>query len=82
MTADCCLKYVKELDKRTQRHAVTYKHQKPDGGCNIPAVIFIMRRGRLFCTNPNEKWVKELMQKIDKKGYKHLKHNPRHPMKN
>ncbi|XP_060940573.1 C-C motif chemokine 25 [Limanda limanda] len=61
---DCCLKYVKHI---SQKHAVAYRVQKVDGGCNIPAVIFIMKKGRLFCTNPKESWVPKLMDKIDQK---------------
>ncbi|KAM9845274.1 C-C motif chemokine 20 [Aulostomus maculatus] len=64
---DCCLKYVKKLHKSTQRNAVEYRHQLADGGCNIPAVIFTMRKGRVFCTDPRELWVKELMEFVDKK---------------
>ncbi|XP_059201286.1 C-C motif chemokine 21a [Centropristis striata] len=67
---DCCLKYVKKLGRNVQRHAAEYRWQVPDGGCNIPAVIFTMRRGREFCTDPREKWVAELMKKIDGKGKK------------
>ncbi|XP_062261102.1 C-C motif chemokine 21b [Platichthys flesus] len=62
---DCCLKYVKHI---SQRHAVGYRLQEQDGGCNIPAVIFIMKRGRVFCTNPKESWVQNLMDKIDQMG--------------
>merc|ERR1711915_407833 len=43
-----------------------------DGGCNIPAVIFPMRKGRVLCTDPREKWVKDLMSRIDKSR----KHRP------
>ncbi|TNN88359.1 C-C motif chemokine 21 [Liparis tanakae] len=65
---DCCFKYVKnEMKQRTQRHAVKYREQVVDGGCNIPAIVFTMRRGRELCTDPKEKWVKDLMKKIDKK---------------
>ncbi|XP_069014159.1 C-C motif chemokine 20 [Embiotoca jacksoni] len=67
---DCCLKYVRELNHKTQRHAVKYRLQKADGGCNIPAVIFTMKRGRRFCTDPREQWVEELMMKIDRKAPK------------
>uniref|UniRef100_A0A3P9P7D9 Chemokine (C-C motif) ligand 25a n=1 Tax=Poecilia reticulata TaxID=8081 RepID=A0A3P9P7D9_POERE len=70
---DCCLKYVKNLANNVQKHAVNYRRQRTDGGCNIPAVIFIMRRGRKFCTDPNEKWVKELVLKIDEKNEKNEK---------
>ncbi|MEQ2282434.1 hypothetical protein AMECASPLE_000674, partial [Ameca splendens] len=77
---DCCLKYVKSLTKSVQKHAVKYRYQKTDGGCNIPAVIFTMRKGRKFCTDPNEKWVKELVKKIDEKdGMISPKKHSRHP---
>ncbi|KAL3055464.1 hypothetical protein OYC64_018191 [Pagothenia borchgrevinki] len=75
---DCCLKYVKQLGRSTQRHAVAYRLQVPDGGCNIPAVIFTMKRGREFCANPKEKWVPVLKKKIDRRPRGHkkpMKHN-------
>nr|QZC92282.1 chemokine (C-C motif) ligand 25a [Sebastes schlegelii] len=65
---DCCFKYVKRMNHRTQRHAVKYRLQVTDGGCNIPAVIFTMKRGRDLCTDPREDWVAELKQKIDAKA--------------
>ncbi|XP_037537766.1 C-C motif chemokine 20 [Nematolebias whitei] len=64
---DCCLKYLKNMEKHIQKNAVKYKYQKTDGGCNIPAVIFTMRKGRKYCTNPRENWVKELMNKVDER---------------
>uniref|UniRef100_UPI0037E76D77 C-C motif chemokine 4 homolog n=1 Tax=Semicossyphus pulcher TaxID=241346 RepID=UPI0037E76D77 len=67
---DCCLWYVKKLGSKTQKHAVRYRWQVPDGDCNIAAVIFTMRKGREFCTDPNDQWVKDLMNKIDRKGAK------------
>ncbi|XP_070701806.1 C-C motif chemokine 25 [Pempheris klunzingeri] len=75
---DCCLKYVKTMTYSRQRHAMMYRRQMVDGGCNIPAVIFTMRRGRVLCANPNEKWVNELTKKIDEKLAKRLqrKENP------
>ncbi|XP_040910262.1 C-C motif chemokine 25 [Toxotes jaculatrix] len=72
---DCCLKYVKHLSHSIQKHATRYKVQETDGGCNIPAIIFIMRRGRMFCTDPREKWVIELKDKIDKKQTKSMRNN-------
>uniref|UniRef100_A0A8P4KBD5 Chemokine (C-C motif) ligand 25a n=1 Tax=Dicentrarchus labrax TaxID=13489 RepID=A0A8P4KBD5_DICLA len=65
---DCCLKYVKRMSRGTQKHAVDYRLQVTDGGCNIPAVIFVMRKGRVFCTDPREKWVEELRERIDKRN--------------
>ncbi|XP_038573502.1 C-C motif chemokine 20 [Micropterus salmoides] len=64
---DCCLKYVKKMNVNSQKHAVSYTMQFTDGSCNIPAVIFKMKRGRVFCADPKEKWVEELVTKIDKK---------------
>ncbi|XP_029309873.1 C-C motif chemokine 20 [Cottoperca gobio] len=64
---DCCLKYVRKIGRSTQRHAVQYRQQVTDGGCNIPAVIFTMKKGREFCTDPRERWVKDLMKMIDRK---------------
>ncbi|XP_078120945.1 C-C motif chemokine 21 [Sander vitreus] len=76
---DCCLRYVKRMSKATQTRAVKYRWQVTDGGCNIPAIIFTMKKGVEFCTDPRETWVKQLMTKIDKKipkkGHKkHRKH--------
>ncbi|XP_077377454.1 monocyte chemotactic protein 1B [Festucalex cinctus] len=70
---DCCLTYVKELNKRTQERAVKYRIQETDGGCNIRAVIFTMRKGRVYCCDPQDAWVQELMTSIDKKAVKHVK---------
>ncbi|KAM7379595.1 hypothetical protein PAMP_005140 [Pampus punctatissimus] len=68
LAQDCCLKYVKKLSNGTQRFAVKYRRQETDGGCNIPAIIFTMKRGRVFCTDPKEKWVSELMKRVDRKA--------------
>ncbi|XP_013862897.1 C-C motif chemokine 21c [Austrofundulus limnaeus] len=62
---DCCLKYLRNVEKHFYKNAVGYRVQKPDGGCNIPAIIFIMKKGRKYCANPNEEWVQGLMRKVD-----------------
>lgn len=79
---NCCLKYVRSMSPAAQKHAVKYRHQKTDGGCNIPAVIFTMRKGRILCTDPKETWVNELMKKIDERPWKlsdmrHRRHSRR-----
>ncbi|XP_072296859.1 C-C motif chemokine 25 isoform X2 [Eucyclogobius newberryi] len=66
---DCCLKYMKK-SRNIQRHAVRYTRQETDGDCNIPAIIFMMKRGRVYCTNPADKWVQDLMRIIDKRRSK------------
>ncbi|XP_061879409.1 C-C motif chemokine 25-like [Entelurus aequoreus] len=74
---DCCLSYVNKLDKKVQDRAVKYRIQQTDGGCNIRAVIFTMRKGRVYCTDPRHTWVQELMDAIDKKSASHPKGNTR-----
>ncbi|XP_005936746.1 C-C motif chemokine 5 [Haplochromis burtoni] len=79
---NCCLKYVRSMKPAAQKHAVKYRHQMTDGGCNIPAVIFTMRKGRIICTDPNETWVKDLMKKIDERPWtlsdmRHRRHSRR-----
>ncbi|XP_031721249.1 C-C motif chemokine 25 [Anarrhichthys ocellatus] len=74
---DCCFRYVKTMNQRTQKRAVEYRQQVVDGGCNIPAVIFTMKRGRELCTDPKETWVRGLMKKIDNKGGKNDHKKPK-----
>ncbi|XP_029930092.1 C-C motif chemokine 25 [Myripristis murdjan] len=74
---DCCLKYVKGLSKGVSRMAVKYRWQETDGGCNIAAVVFTMRRGRVFCGDPAQQWVRDLMKNIDKKHTRKTIHRRR-----
>ncbi|XP_041847363.1 C-C motif chemokine 20 [Melanotaenia boesemani] len=72
---DCCLKYVKEIKQHNLKHVKNYKLQMADGGCNLPAVILTMKKGRKLCANPKEKWVQGLLVKLDEnKKRKH--HQP------
>uniref|UniRef100_A0AAV2JXH2 Chemokine interleukin-8-like domain-containing protein n=1 Tax=Knipowitschia caucasica TaxID=637954 RepID=A0AAV2JXH2_KNICA len=66
---DCCLKHVSSLGHKVQRNVVQYTRQNVDGGCNLPAIIFITKRNRLYCANPASNWVKKLMIRVDKKRY-------------
>ncbi|KAM3605370.1 uncharacterized protein V6R79_024522 [Siganus canaliculatus] len=74
---DCCLKYDKKIRHGIQKYAVDYRWQVPDGSCNIPAIVFTMRKGRVVCADPKNWWVENLMKKIDqqKSGVK----RPRKP---
>ncbi|KAF6733931.1 C-C motif chemokine 25 [Oryzias melastigma] len=67
---DCCLKYVRKMSRGAQKHAVSYKVQKADGSCNIAALIFIMKRGRMICANPSDSWALRLVESIDAKKAK------------
>lgn len=62
---DCCFSYVEKMSPKIQKHAVDYGIQVVDGGCNIPAVIFIMRRGLALCADPKERWVVQLQKRIE-----------------
>ncbi|XP_060762162.1 C-C motif chemokine 25 [Neoarius graeffei] len=64
---DCCLSYVKEVKVATKRRVVSYRRQEQDGGCNLSAVVFKLKRGQLFCARPGDKWVQDLVKHIDKK---------------
>ncbi|XP_047445531.1 C-C motif chemokine 20 [Mugil cephalus] len=67
---DCCLKYVSHLGRSIRKHAVKYRNQYADGGCNINAVIFTMRKGRRFCADPKADWVKQLQEILDRRHQK------------
>ncbi|MCI4390819.1 hypothetical protein PGIGA_G00127280 [Pangasianodon gigas] len=82
---DCCLSYVQGVKFPVKKRVVSYRRQEQDGGCNLRAIVFKLRRGRQFCARPEEKWVQDLMKQIDKtfhltkpnppkRGSKHGKH--------
>ncbi|XP_030582527.1 C-C motif chemokine 25b [Archocentrus centrarchus] len=61
---NCCLGYVSEIKRK--RNIFSYTMQEPDGDCNIRAVLFTMKkRAKPVCANPEEKWVKDEMKRIN-----------------
>ncbi|XP_056149458.1 C-C motif chemokine 25 [Lampris incognitus] len=67
---DCCLRYAVGLRKGLRRMVAQYRRQEMDGGCNIQAIVFTMKRGSVICADPKVKWVMDLMQKMDNKHHK------------
>uniref|UniRef100_A0AAY3ZY13 Chemokine interleukin-8-like domain-containing protein n=1 Tax=Denticeps clupeoides TaxID=299321 RepID=A0AAY3ZY13_9TELE len=57
---DCCLKYVKTVKPAIKRRVTQYRLQELDGGCNIPAVVFTLKYGRVMCADPKQPWVKNI----------------------
>ncbi|XP_067885246.1 C-C motif chemokine 19-like [Heterodontus francisci] len=62
---DCCLATgSKEIPSRIVR---SYAIQLPGKGCKIHAVMFLTKSKVRICAPPMEKWVKNLMNKVNKK---------------
>ncbi|KAM9044824.1 C-C motif chemokine 16 [Megaptera novaeangliae] len=53
----CCLKYHEKVLPR--KMVVRYRKAL---NCYLPAIIFITRRKREICTNPNDEWVQEYIK--------------------
>ncbi|XP_072516330.1 C-C motif chemokine 25b [Salminus brasiliensis] len=64
---NCCLKYANEVKNIVKRRVVSYRLQHTDGGCNIPAIVFTLKKSKTFCGDPQKQWVKDLMTTVDKK---------------
>ncbi|KAK9966263.1 hypothetical protein ABG768_003385 [Culter alburnus] len=64
---NCCLKYIVGVRKSMRRNIESYRVQETDGGCNIPAIVFKLKRSKTLCADPRQNWVQQLMQKIDGK---------------
>ncbi|KAG7476530.1 hypothetical protein MATL_G00083910 [Megalops atlanticus] len=67
---DCCL----TTSKKPIPQSIVKSHsiQTLNGGCGIPATLFITKAGRRLCAPPTSesKWVKKLIKKLGKKSPK------------
>ncbi|XP_031750816.1 C-C motif chemokine 19 [Xenopus tropicalis] len=71
IVADCCLK---TSDKRIPPGAVrAYQLQSRSNGCTETAIVFITKSDKRLCAPPQLKWVRKLIEKLDKAGKKSLK---------
>ncbi|RXN33284.1 C-C motif chemokine 25-like protein [Labeo rohita] len=62
----CCTYYVYRVRLSIRNKVTSYKIQQPNGRCNISAVIFRMDRDHTFCADPQEYWVRVLIDRVDK----------------
>ncbi|TMS20557.1 C-C motif chemokine 25b [Larimichthys crocea] len=71
---DCCLGYVEKLRPRAKKNIESYRIQETDGDCNMRAVVFVFKKRssqsklRTACANPNELWVQELTDAVDRRN--------------
>ncbi|NXE75362.1 CCL19 protein, partial [Cochlearius cochlearius] len=60
---DCCLRTSETPIPR--RIVQDYQLQLVQGGCNIPATVFITTRGKRLCAPLQAPWVVRLQEKLD-----------------
>uniref|UniRef100_A0A8C3C456 C-C motif chemokine n=1 Tax=Cairina moschata TaxID=8855 RepID=A0A8C3C456_CAIMO len=60
-TTICCFSYTSQ--KLPQSHVKDYFYTSSK--CPQPAVVFITRRTRQVCANPNARWVKEYVNFLE-----------------
>uniref|UniRef100_A0A8C3S330 C-C motif chemokine n=1 Tax=Chelydra serpentina TaxID=8475 RepID=A0A8C3S330_CHESE len=56
----CCYKYFH--NPISWRRVVKYEYTS--SGCSQPAVIFTTIKGKTLCTNPDEKWVQDIVTQL------------------
>ncbi|XP_054373021.1 C-C motif chemokine 5-like [Molothrus ater] len=57
----CCDKYITSPLSLSR----VVKYQPTGSYCSLPAVIFTTIKDKLVCANPNDKWVKDIMNQLE-----------------
>ncbi|NXI94012.1 CCL5 protein, partial [Psophia crepitans] len=60
-TTVCCFSYIAR--KLPQNHVKDYFYTS--GKCSQPAVVFITRKDREVCANPDDRWVKDYVNALE-----------------
>uniref|UniRef100_A0A8C8WCN3 Chemokine interleukin-8-like domain-containing protein n=1 Tax=Panthera leo TaxID=9689 RepID=A0A8C8WCN3_PANLE len=71
VSEDCCLAYHRLESLDFLKRALGYQRQEVSGSCNLPAVIFFLRKHRMVCGNPRDKRVKYWTEFLDARKAKH-----------
>ncbi|XP_059923470.1 C-C motif chemokine 25b [Gadus macrocephalus] len=76
---NCCLGHVSKIKLKAKSNIQSYRRQESDGDCNIEAIVFFIKKRqshkkqRTVCTNPEDKWVQDLIRDLDRKEYRNQK---------
>ncbi|NXF58059.1 CCL4 protein, partial [Ciccaba nigrolineata] len=57
----CCFTYT----SRQLPRSFVVEYYETNSQCSQPAVVFITRKGREVCANPDEDWVKQYMSELE-----------------
>ncbi|GAB5567642.1 C-C motif chemokine 25 isoform X2 [Prionailurus iriomotensis] len=79
VSEDCCLAYHRLESLDFLKRALGYQRQEVSGSCNLPAVIFFLRKHRMVCGNPRDKRVKYWTEFLDARKAKHHRSRLRNP---
>nr|XP_019588035.1 PREDICTED: C-C motif chemokine 5 [Rhinolophus sinicus] len=60
-TTPCCFAYISRTLPRAHLREYFYTSSK----CSLPAVVFITRKNRQVCANPDKKWVREYINSLE-----------------
>lgn len=60
-TTPCCFAYISRPLPRAHIQEYFYTSSK----CSIPAVVFVTRKKRQVCANPEKKWVREYINTLE-----------------